>query len=227
MTRFPKFAGTRAALAGAVLAFALALIFYRAEIHAVVMRAIGGFREAGAFPFFSAMAILPAAGFPLSAFVVAAGPLFGPALGAWHVVAYAMLAVAFNVTLSYWIAARALRPFAARLADRAGYRIPEIQAERAWKITLLIRIIPGLPFFLQSFLLGVARVSFGSYLAISLLVQFVYLVSSVLFGTALLIGDRKAMAGAGALFILICVVLHTLRKSQSSPPRQQAKTAAP
>jgi len=227
MRRFSKFAGTRAALGGAVLVFTLALLFYRAEVHAAVMRGIGVFQEAGAFPFFTAMAVLPAAGFPLSAFVVAAGPLFGPTLGPWHVVACAMLAVAFNVTLSYWIAARALRPFAAGLANRAGYRIPEIQAERAWKITLLIRIIPGLPFFLQSFLLGVARVSFGSYLAISLLVQLVYLVCSVLFGTALLIGDHKAMAGAGALFILICVVLHLLRKSQSPPPRQRTRTAAP
>jgi uncharacterized membrane protein YdjX (TVP38/TMEM64 family) len=203
----------RAALVVSALCVALALIVCRTGIHAAAMHGIGVLREAGAVPFFAALAILPAVGFPLSAFIVASGPVFGPTLGVWHVVAYATLGIASNVTLSYMIGAHAVRPFAARLAARAGYSLPDIQAERAWKITLLLRIVPGMPFFFQSYILGVARVSFGPYLLISLLVQFVYLVSVVLFGSGLLNGDRKAMAAAGVLFVLIGVVLHVLRKN--------------
>jgi len=213
MSRFPRFAGTRAALGGAALVLAFLLIFYRAEIRASAVHTVAVCREAGVFPFFAAMAILPAVGFPLSAFFVVAGPVYGPTLGPWHVVAYGTLAMAANVSLSYWISAHPLRPLVTRLAHRAGYRLPEVPSDRAWKLTLLVRIIPGVPFFIQSYLLGIARVSFGAYLAISLLVEFVYLVSAVLFGTAALTGDRKAMAAAAVLFVIIAATLHILRKT--------------
>jgi uncharacterized membrane protein YdjX (TVP38/TMEM64 family) len=202
-------------LGGMALVFAFLLIFYRAEIRASAMHAVGVFREAGILPFFAALAILPAVGFPLSAFFVAAGPIYGPTLGPWHVVAFGTLAMAVNVSLSYWISAHPLHQFATRLAHRAGYRLPEVPSDRAWKLTLLVRIIPGVPFFIQSYLLGIARVSFGAYLAISLLVEFVYFASAVLFGTAALTGDRKAMAAAAALFVLIAATLHVLRKNWS------------
>jgi uncharacterized membrane protein YdjX (TVP38/TMEM64 family) len=213
MPRIPKISGLQVALGGIVLAVAIAAVFARSGLHAFASHWVGVFRDGGAVPFFAALAVLPSVGFPLSVFLVTAGPVFGPTLGPWHVVAYATLAVSVNLAISYWIAARPLRAFAERLASRRGYRIPRAGGERAWKITLLVRIVPGLPFFFQNCLLGVARVPFGPYLLVSALVQFVYVVGAVLLGNGVLSGRFSAVAPAALLFVLIGVTLHYLRKN--------------
>ena len=54
---------------------------------------VAGLREAGPVIFFVAMALLPAAGFPMLAFTLAAGPVFGPGLGIGWVIGWSLLAV--------------------------------------------------------------------------------------------------------------------------------------
>src|ERR1041384_4967983 len=62
------------------------------DIRGEIARTVAFFRDAGAGPFFAAMAVLPAAGFPISAFNVVAGPVFGPTLGVGTVIGGAVLA---------------------------------------------------------------------------------------------------------------------------------------
>lgn len=174
-------------------------------------RVVAFFRDAGAWPFFTAMAVLPAAGFPISAFNVVAGPVFGPTMGVGTVIACAVLAVAVNLAGSYWIADRALRPLMERLVKRWGYAVPELPAGSAWEITLVVRIIPGPPLFLQSYLLALARVPFGTYLGISLAVQTTYLTAVILAGDAFARGDWRALTAAGVLFVVVGTVMHRLR----------------
>lgn len=174
-------------------------------------RAVAFFRDAGAWPFFTAMAVLPAVGFPISAFNVVAGPVFGPTMGVGAVIACAVLAIAVNLAGSYWIADRALRPLMERLVKRWGYSVPELPAGSAWEITLVVRIIPGPPLFLQNYLLALARVPFGTYLGISLAVQTTYLTAVILAGDAFARGDWRALTAAGALFVVVGAVMHRLR----------------
>ncbi len=94
----------------AMLAAGLGVLAWRFDLGAQITRCIEVLRHAGPGPFFTAMAVLPIFGFPLSPFTFAAGPVFGPAMGAATVVACAILATVVNVALSYWVAARALRP---------------------------------------------------------------------------------------------------------------------
>ena len=65
----------------ALLIAAGGVLGYRMDASFQVRRGIAFFREAGPWPFFIAMAVLPAVGFPLSPFALAAGPVFGPTLG--------------------------------------------------------------------------------------------------------------------------------------------------
>ncbi len=184
-------------------------------IHEVQVRAQAAFeacREAGPLPFFGAMALLPVVGFPLSPFTVAAGPLFGPTLGSGTVIVCATLAVAINVTLSYWISATLLRPTITRLVAWMGYRLPELSERSGWFTTLIVRIVPGPPFFLQSYLLGLMRVRFGVYLIVSTLVPLGYIASLVLFGDAIARRDPRAALGAAALLVMVGTVLHLLRQ---------------
>jgi uncharacterized membrane protein YdjX (TVP38/TMEM64 family) len=182
------------------------------EVRAQMDRVVEMLRAAGPVPFFVAMALLPAVGFPLSAFTLVAGPVFGPTMGIGAVILCAILAVTFNVALMYWVAARALRPTVSRLVQWLGYRLPEeIQPRTAWPAILVLRLVPS-PFCVQSVLLGLARVPFGPYMLVSIIVPSAYATAVITMGDALMRGDRWAMVGAGALFIIVGIVLHVLRK---------------
>ncbi len=202
----------RGVLLGVILIAALALAIWPTNVISAANRGIDFFRTKWPLPFFLAMAILPMAGFPLSPFTLAAGPVFGPSMGVGNVVACAILAVVVNVTLSYWIAAKALRPLATRLARWLGYSLPEVSTKSAWDVTLLVRIIPGPPFFLQSYLLGLARVPFMIYLVISTLVPAAYMTGAIMAGDALMRGDRTALAVAGILSLAAVFAAYRLRK---------------
>ena len=106
-------------------------------------------REAGAPVFFTGMALLPAVGFPLLPFSLAAGPVFAPSLGAGGVIACAILAVAVNVALSYLLASTVLHSLTERLMARLGYRLPELPRDNAWFFLTFVRVVPALPFWVR------------------------------------------------------------------------------
>lgn len=188
-----------------------------------MLRAVDFFRAAGPWPFFTAMALLPLVGCPLSPFTVAAGPVFGPQLGVGWVIAAALVAVASNVAIAYGIAAYALQPPLSRWMARRGYAVPKFERDTAWTVILLVRVVPAAPFFLQSYLLGLARVPFVPYLVVSMVVQAAYISITILFGDALMRGDRGVMIGAAVLFVVVGGVLHQVRRRM----KNGATTAGP
>lgn len=160
--------------------------WHREEARGAVQATVNAVRDAGPVWFFGAMAVLPALGFPLLPFALAAGPVFGARLGLAGVVACAVAALSCNVSLSYAIASRALRPWTARLLARWGYgEVLERRRDFGWKWVLFVRLAPGLPFFVQSYLLGLTRARFAPYVAISTVVPGFYIAGTVWFGDAL------------------------------------------
>jgi uncharacterized membrane protein YdjX (TVP38/TMEM64 family) len=200
--------GVTAVLVGAGL-FVLAGHF---GVRGRMGRVVETVRVAGPVPFFTAMTLLPAVGFPLSAFTLVAGPVFGPTMGVGIVVLCGILAIAVNVALSYWLASRALRPVSEWVVRKLGYRLPEIKPHAAWLAIVVLRTVPLTPFCVQSIILGLARVPFGPYMLVSVVVPSVYATAMILLGDALMRGDHWAIAGAGAMFLVVGVILHVLRK---------------
>lgn len=200
------------ALAVAALGAGLLLVNHYYGVRTQMDQAVTWCREAGPFAFFAAMALLPAVAFPLAAFTLVAGPVFGPSLGVSTVIACSIAAVTVNVALSYWLATRALRPLVTRLVRWLGYALPEIRPHAAWTVVLIVRIVPGPPFFLQSYLLGLARAPFQIYMIVSVIVPSAYLAGTIVFMDGMVRGDRWAMAGAVAIFVMAGAVLHFLRK---------------
>jgi uncharacterized membrane protein YdjX (TVP38/TMEM64 family) len=182
------------------------------DLRAQMAGVVDAIREKGPLPFFAAMALLPVVGFPMSAFTLVAGPVFGPTMGVAAVVGCGILAITANVAFSYWISAHALRPVVSRFVQWIGYPLPEIQPRSAWTAIVVIRVVPITPFCLQSILLGLARVPFGPYMLVSVLVPSAYATAMIVLGDGLMRGDRWAMAGAGVLFVIVGVILHILRK---------------
>lgn len=195
-------------VAGGVLAaLVVALALWQGEmLKSWTLTAIDGLRAAGPLWFFAAMAVLPALGFPLLPFALAAGPVFGERLGTSGVVACALAAVACNVSLSYVIAARVLRPWTARLLARWGYGdVLEQRRDFGWRWVLFVRLAPGLPFFVQSYLLGLTRAQFAPYVVISTVVPGVAIAGTVWFGDTLWRAHgREALWSIG---VVVAVVL--------------------
>ena len=169
----------------------------RAYVHSALEITINWLRIAGPWVFFLAMVILPAFGFPLLPFALAAGPAFGPALGTLNVALCACLAVAGNVALSYLLARRVLGPKIIGLLDRLGYRLPALPPGTAWHAVLMLRLAPGLPFWVQSYALGLMGVAWVPYFVVSTLVPSFYLSGVIIFGEAIWQGrTQTALLGA-------------------------------
>jgi uncharacterized membrane protein YdjX (TVP38/TMEM64 family) len=169
-------------------------------------------RDAGPLVFFCAMALLPAIGFPIFIFNVTAGTAFAERMGLPAVLLAAGAAILVNLSLTYWLARYTLRPWLLEMIGRTRYKIPVVAAADHGEITLLLRITPGPPFFLQSYLLGLAEVSFFTYLWISWTVSMIYSVAFIVFGDAILHGKaRLAFLGLSVL-VAAGLIVHLLRR---------------
>ena len=159
----------------------------------------GVIRDAGPWVYFAATAFLPAVGAPLSAFTIVAGRGLRRAddHGA-GVIAAALAAIAANLALTYWLARYALRPMLSRFTERYGYRIPRVTRDNALNVALVIRLTPGPPFFMQSYMLGLAEVPFRLYMIVSWLCILPWAVAFVVLGKGVFNGNFKlVMTGVG------------------------------
>jgi uncharacterized membrane protein YdjX (TVP38/TMEM64 family) len=192
-----------------VVALAVA---WRFEMRAFVEAVIVALREAGPGVFFVAMALLPAMGFPLMAFTLAAGPVFGPTMGTGWVIVWSLTAVMVNLLLSYWLANRALRPLVGRVLATFEVRLPEASAGGAWQLALIVRLTPGLPYWAQSYVLGLVGVPLVPYLVVSMLVMAGFIVAIVAGGDAMVQGNGRMVVAAAGLLVVSVAGLQWMRK---------------
>ena len=197
----------------AVIALAGAVAVLRGlDVRGLLDQSMNLVREAGPVVFFGAMAVLPAVGFPLSPFTLSAGSLFAPTLGLPLVLLITWVALAINVMVTYVLARWIARPWLEKLVLRFGYRWPQIPADGHWDVSILVRVTPGPPFFVQSALLGLAQVPVRIYLTVSVIVAGLYGTAFVVFGEALLAGKgRMVMLGFGG-FAALTIGAHVLRR---------------
>lgn len=209
----------------AVVGTAVAVVIAKTGLLDTLQAVILHLREAGPAIFFLAMAVLPAAGFPLMAFTLAAGPVFGPTLGTGWVIVWSLSAVIANLLLTYWLAHRAFQPLVTRVLGYFDFRLPGNLAGSAWQLSLIVRLTPGPPFWVQSYLLGLVGIPLVPYLTVSTGVVAGYIVALVWGGEAIASGNgRLAFAAVGVLGITIAV-LQLLR--QRARRRSAAPTALP
>lgn len=202
-------------LAAVVLAVAGILVLRGVDWRAWVAEAMDVIGRAGPWAFFGAMALLPAAAMPMLAFSLTAGTAFGPRMGMGWVVAAGLAAVTFNLVFTYWLARWALRPWLSRLVARLGYRFPTVDGADMTDLIVLLRVTPGLPFFAQNYLLGLADAPPLRYLVISCAASWTYTTGFILFGNALLHGRGRAALLALSLLLALAAVAHVLHRHLS------------
>lgn len=199
-------------LAVAVVLVGILLLARGLDFKGLIQQALDLIRQAGPLVFFASMAILPAVGAPLLAFSLSVGPVFGEKLGLGPVIVYSVCAVLVNMTLSYFLASRALRPLLEKLFTYLGYKMPRAESGDATDLIILLRVTPGIPFPVQNYLLGLAQVPFWKYLALSGGIIGSFTVALILFGDALLHGKGKVALISLSLFMALTAATHLVRK---------------
>lgn len=199
-------------LLGVVVVAAAIVLLLGMDVKALVVRGMALIGSAGPWLFFTGMALLPAVGCPLLAFALPAGPAFSEQLGLGGVLAAYGAAIAVNLVLTYWIGRFALRPWIERLVTRTGHKIPVFDHDEQLEVTLLLRITPGPPFFVQSYLLGLGNVRFFTYIWVSWTIAMAYGVGFVVFGNAIIHGKAGAAVTGVSLFIAAVIITHLIRK---------------
>lgn len=196
----------------AALIAVLVFVALRTGLMEAADAAVLGLREAGLEVFFVAMALLPAVGFPLIAFTLTAGLVFGPTLGTGWVIVWSLTAVIVNLLLTYWLANRALRPLVSRLLTYFEFRLPDSTAGGAWQVALIVRLTPGPPFWVQSYLLGLIRVPLVPYLVVSTFVMAGYIIALAYGGQAIAKGSGRLAFAAVGILVVSVATLQLLRK---------------
>lgn len=169
--------------------------------------------------FLAALSFLPLIGMPLSPMWVMAGVVYGIKGG----LALTLVAMAINFALAYQISQRWLREPISRLFLRRGFRIPEAQPGEFVKLTIAIRLLPFVPQFMQSYMLGIANVPFLTYYIFSFPPQIAIATGFVVLGGSLF--DMKAGGIILGVSILIAaaLLLNIARKRQGSDMKLDQK----
>ena len=209
--------------AACVLILAAAILALRGiSLRAMFDRVLAPARAAGPVAFFLAMALMPAAGVPMSVFTLTAGRIFGERMGLTGAIAAALAAATADMLLTYWLARWALRSVVARLMGRLGYRMPELDSSDITDLIVFVRVMPGIPFFVQNYLLGLAGAPLWRYLIISCAANWSYTGVFIVFGDALLGGHGRTALIATSLIAALAAATHWLRHHYGKAGRPAA-----
>lgn len=134
---------------------------------------------------FAAIAVLPGFAFPASPLLILAGVVWGSnPLGC----GLALLAVIINISWSHLLAAGPGNRIILRLLGSRWQRWQDIPAADHWRIACLLRVTPGVPLFVQNYMIGVLGVPLLHSLAIALPITGLYVCGFVLTGGAIFQG---------------------------------------
>jgi len=200
------------ALAAAVVAVVAFLVLRGVNYKDLGEHGFSYIRAAGPWVFFSAAAILPAFSAPLSAFSLTAGEAFGRQMTMPGVIAAKMAAIAFNMAFTYWLARYALHPLLSRVTGHYGYTIPRVTRENAVAVALVLRLTPGPPFFMQSYILGLAHMPFRLYMVVSFLSSIPMTLALVILGKGVFNGNLSLVLTGAGVIVAASVAVNWMRK---------------
>ena len=180
-------------------------------------------KHVGTAPFFAAYALMPVVGFSLWFFNFAAGVLMVDRIGMGWTLLLAAICITIANALSYWLARDALRPLAAKLVAWLGYKMPDLPPDEHVSATIVMRIVPGIPYIGQSYVLGLANVRFAPYMVVSFIIRFGWAVATIMLGKSYRVvtegGSFKAIVGAAVLLVLLLIGTRWARKYYAKKPK--------
>jgi len=162
--------------------------------------------------FFGAFVVATFLPFPIMLFYLVAGATYGiPTALAW--IAGAL--VVSNLII-HTAAKGFLRPILEAIAARRGQTIPRFESglDEALFITL-VRLTPGIPYFVQNVVLAVAHLDLMRFVVLSVAIQMIYVVGFVVLGRSALEGRHGWTVAALALVVAISVAARLIVKRRN------------
>lgn len=164
---------------------------------------------------FAAIAILPGLGFPASPLLILAGAVWGSTFGSCLI---AIAATALNMMWTYAAAAGPARRLVARILGTRWDRWRDMDRRNLLKLTLLLRITPGVPLVIQNYTLGLLAVPFLSYLLISVPINGLFVTGFVLTGGAIFEGSLGAAIAGLSILIAASIAVKMIRRRMAVSP---------
>ena len=165
-----------------------------------------------------ALAILPGLGFPSIPLLLLLG-VWGAGIG----IPIGIAGLAINSTWTYFIGRMVGLEWIYRLPY--SHRLPKRPAVSHWKVITVVRMLPGIPLFVQNYFLGALRVSYPLYVGLTTLYQSLWVVALVTAGVGIVrqhaITVLIAFALAGA-YALVKYLLSSRRDPDDPPEEDEA-----
>ncbi|AWT58881.1 MAG: hypothetical protein DF168_00053 [Candidatus Moanabacter tarae] len=158
--------------------------------------------------FFTAFVILPLLGFPVFPFYLIAAELYGRVPSILLVGASLMV----HLVIAFWIASRLFRGLISKLISRSRYHLPRIPSSEHVKLTVVLRITPGIPFFLQNYLLGLGGIAFRVFFFVSWPIQFLWGIAFILLGESAFEGNLSIGLMSVCFIIALLIVTKIVRE---------------
>ncbi|MEO6876753.1 MAG: VTT domain-containing protein [Opitutaceae bacterium] len=207
-----KIPWVKLAVAAVVLLVVAAVVWRGLNVRAYLDRGMDLIRAASPSTFFICMALLPAVGVPVLAFVLTAGPLWGEKMGMGTVMLLSLSALTVNFVMTYFLARYAFRPLLTKLIVRLGYKLPKAEAGDATSFIVIMRVTQGIPYCVQNYLLGLAEVPFGKYFLLTVLLSLPQNAAAIYFGDAIMRGRGGMIAMVGGLLVALVALTHVVRR---------------
>jgi len=175
--------------------------------------------------YFGFMAVVLLAPVPASLLYVTAGPLYGIGLSLLGIAP----ALAINTLLVHMIAGGWLRPGLERLVAKRDLSIPRLETRSDQMLFItLVRITPGIPYFVQSWLIGLADVDRIPFIVITVAIQMLYATGFVVLGRSAFEGEIGLAIGAGVLLVFVSICARLVHnRFRATPASQHEETSHP
>jgi uncharacterized membrane protein YdjX (TVP38/TMEM64 family) len=207
--RFHRLAGV-----ALVLGVGCLLLAWRMGVDGAMLKA--GWKSAEGFlmdrPWwlFAGLVILPGLPVPMSALLFLAGTVWRDRpIAACGI---CLLALLLNFTWTYWVAARPGRGLVEKLLAAGTLRIPVLPKDNHLRAILLLRLTPGVPLFIQNYLLGFLHVPFRLYLPVSLACSGLISCGVVLSAAGVAGGNLTPVISGAALIVVGLVAVQMIRQ---------------
>ncbi|WOO42960.1 TVP38/TMEM64 family protein [Rubellicoccus peritrichatus] len=194
-----------------------------AQVDEVLGQAMEVLAELHPVVFFLIIALLPLFGCPLSPLLIAAGVIYGPYMG----LLIGIVGLAFNDAIGYWLASSVFRRWIEAFIEKRGWRIPMIPDAEAAKVVAIFRLTPGFPLPAQSYLLGLARVPFFTYMWVSLLAQLIPASGFVITGGSIFEGSWGLIFIGVSLIVVMALAAKVALKYYGKQQFLQPEAANP
>jgi len=158
---------------------------------------------------FIAIIILPGFAFPVAPLLILAGVVWGSNPLSCSI---ALTAVLLNIAWSHLLAAGPARGYITALLGKRWERWKNIPPTDHWRLTCLLRVTPGVPLFVQNYLIGMLGIPLRFSLAVAVPITGLYACGFVLTGGAIFEGRIGLLIVGLSLLVAAGLALKTLHR---------------